>query len=618
MIIAACYSSAGFAQELFMPRNIKQAYTNGTRSMNGQPGKNYWQNYGRYDIQVTALPPSRTVRGTERITYINNSPDTLRALILRLILNIHRPAAARDNPVNPDYLTSGITIDTFKVEGQAIRWNNNAAGTWQSARLPKALNPKDSVQLYFSWHYDVSLQSNREGMLNPSSYFLAYFYPRVAVYDDYYGWDIVDFTDQKEFYNGFNDYQLTVNVPKNFLVWATGDLLNPDEVLQPAFAAKYKRSLSANEVIHIATQKDLDAKNVTAQNAVNSWKFAAKNVPDVAVGLSDNYVWDASSAIVDNKTGRRASVNAAYADSAADFHYMVGWLQKDLPWLSNNWPGWPYPYSKTTVFQGEADMEYPMMVNDNAFTDTSFARFVAAHEVAHTWFPFYMGINESRYAFMDEGWATTFELFINKENMNPVTAENLFKQFRVAGWTNNKTAEIMLPIITPATVLKNASYGDNAYGKPSLAYIALRELLGDEVFKKCLHTYIARWNGKHPTPWDFFYTFNDASGKNLNWFWKSWFFDNNYIDLAVNDAKKTSSGYTITVKNLGGFAAPADVLLNYADGSKETKRLNAGAWEKNTVTATLDIITKKQLQSVELKGGIFMDSDDGNNRLLVK
>lgn len=615
LVFVAGFSITASAQSLFVPRNVQDAYAKGTRSADGRPGKNYWQNTARYDIRITAAPPARQVRGTETITYFNNSPDTLRSLVMRLFLNIHKPGAARDQPVHKDYLSTGIIIDSFIADGLSYRWDNEGASTWHNVDLRRSLNPKDSINIYVKWHYDISLQSNREGMLDSTSFFLAYFYPRVAVYDDYYGWDRIDFTDQKEFYNDFNDYTLTVTVPKNFLVWATGDLQNAEEVLQLGYAAKYKQSLISNDVIRIATQPDLRSRNVTRQNNMNSWRFVAKNIPDIAVGLSDHYVWDASSTVVDEGAGRRVSVQAAYIDTSTDFHYMVGWVQRDLAWFSRNWPGWPYPYSKTTIFQGVADMEYPMMVNDNSFGhDTTFARFVAAHEVAHTWFPFYMGINESRYAFMDEGWATALELLLNRINMDPRQADLLFRRFRVNNWVNDKTAEESLPIITPMSVTKNATYGNNAYGKPALAYLALKDLLGDAVFKKCLHEFIRRWNGKHPTPWDFFNTFNNVSGKNLNWFWNSWFFSSGNIDISVTGVTPTATGNSITVVNNGGFPIPFDVQVRYNDATGETRHFSPGVWEKNTKQAKLVISTRKTIEAVIVSGGIFQDGVETNNR----
>jgi hypothetical protein len=414
------------AQDLFMPRNIQQAYKNGTRSMDGNPGKSYWQNHARYNINITAMPPDRNIKGDETITYINNSPDTFRNPAIKLFINIHKPGAPRDFGAKDNYLTSGIHIDAVTVNGQTVTPpKDEGTFTFFNLRLPIPLLPHDSTQLTFKWHYEISRQSGREGMIDSTSYFLAYFYPRVAVYDDYNRWDRMPFMDSHEFYSDFNDYTVTVNVPNNFIVWGTGTLQHPETVLQPDILKHYQQSFSSDSTVHIVTRENLDAKNATVQNAVNSWQFVAKDVPDMAFGISDHYNWDGCSVIVDDKTGRRATANAAYKDAAADYHYVAQFAKHSLDWLSHNSPGIAYPYEKTTVFQGFADMEYPMMVNDEAFADTTFARFVAEHEIAHTYMPFYMGINETRYGFMDEGWATTFEYLIGSADLG-VEKETMF------------------------------------------------------------------------------------------------------------------------------------------------------------------------------------------------
>ncbi|PYO50551.1 MAG: aminopeptidase, partial [Gemmatimonadetes bacterium] len=361
-------------------------------------------------------------------------------------------------------------------------------------------------------------------MLDSTTFFLAYFYPRVAVFDDYNGWDTMTFTDMQEFYSDFNDYDVSVTVPANFVVWGTGTLLNPTELLQPAVQQRFRESMTSDRTITIASKAQMVAKSVTAQSPRNTWRFGATNIPDMTFNLSDHYVWDGASVVVDDATHRRASVQAAYNDTAPDFHHMVEYARHGLDWLSHNWPGVPYPYEKTTVVQGGAGMEYPMMVNDESYTDTTFSKLVAEHEIAHTYFPFYMGINESRYAMMDEGWATAFEYLIGTNDMGRERADALFKQFRVNGWADDPSPLEDLPIITPADALSPNAYGDNAYGKPALGYLALKDFLGDATFGRALHEFMDRWHGKHPIPWDFFNTFNNVTGQNLNWFWNSWFF----------------------------------------------------------------------------------------------
>ncbi|MBK0378664.1 M1 family metallopeptidase [Mucilaginibacter segetis] len=606
------------AQSLYMPRDIKQAYKNGTRALDGKPGPKYWQNYGRYNISVTATPPGRTVKGTEQITYINNSPDTLNRLNMKLILNIHRPGAARAGTAGEDYLTDGVQIDNFMVGDKKINWNNKTnSSTNQSVRLSTPLMPHDSVKMDITWHFEVSKQSGREGMIDSTTYYLAYFYPRVSVYDDYNGWDQLAFVDAQEFYNDFNDYTLKVTVPKNYIVWATGTLQNPEKVLQPEYAKRLQRSMTSDSTIHIATTEDLATKSVTAQNDMNTWVWTANDISDMAVGISDHYVWDAASVIVDKNTNRRASVQAAFLDKSKDFHSSVQFSRNALGWFSNNWPGVPYPFPKMTAFQGFADMEYPMMVNDSDVGNLGFAQLVQDHEIAHTYFPFYMGINESRYAFMDEGWATTLEYLIGIAEKGEKNAANFYKQFRVNRWIHDAATAEDLPIITPSSE-QRAGYGNNAYGKPSLSYLALKDMLGDDLFKKALHGYMDRWHGKHPIPWDYFNSMSNVSGKNLNWFFNNWFFTNYYIDLAVQGPVKNKVGYGINVQNIGGFAVPFDVILTYADGSTLTLHQTPAVWETNQKAITVNIKTNKTIKSVTLDGGIFMDADTSNNTWTAK
>ncbi|HEU4763719.1 MAG TPA: M1 family aminopeptidase, partial [Gemmatimonadales bacterium] len=273
--------------------------------------------------------------------------------------------------------------------------------------------------------------------------------------------------------------------------------------------------------------------------------------------------------------------------------------------------GVPYPYEKMTAFQGGAGMEYPMMANDESYPDPRFAQFVVAHEIAHTYMPFYMGINETRYAFMDEGWATTFEDLINTVDMGADTAATLFRQFRVSGWAHNTSPLQDIPVITPADALTGVAYGINAYGKPALAYLGLKDLLGDALFRQALHAYMARWNGKHPTPWDFFHTFDDVAKRPLDWYWTSWFFSSGRIDLAVKGVAKTKGGSAVTVTNVGGMVAPFDLVVTRADGKVERLHQTPAVWARDQRQATIPV--RGAVKSVQVDGGIWMDSDTTNN-----
>jgi hypothetical protein len=601
------------AQELYMPRNIKHAYQKGTRSPDGKPGKQYWQNHGQYQIALTVTPEDKTITGTEKIAYSNNSPDTLKTLVIRFVNNLHKPESPRAGQVSPDFLSKGLTITAFEVNGEKYIVNSRNWGTVGEVDLKKPLLPGQQAKIQIDWNYPLSKESGREGQIDSTTFFAAYAYPRVTVYDDYNGWDRIPHTDRGEFYNDFNDYTLAVKAPKNYVVWATGDLLNPDEVLNPKFAAKLKQSYLGNEVISIATAEEMSKGMVTKQKPWNTWKFQATNISDITFSLSNHYVWDAASVVVDKKTGRRASVQSAYNQKAKDFTGTVNYGVQALNWFSNNWPGVAYPFSKLTVFQGFADMEYPMMVNDSSTPDPQFTQFVLNHEVAHTYFPFYMGINETRYAFMDEGWATTLEYLIGIDQIGKTAADKAFQDFRVKRWIFDPSTEEDQPVISLSSQVSGSGYGNNAYVKPALAYLALKDMLGDEVFKGALHTYMDRWNGKHPIPWDFFFTINDATKTDLNWYWNNWFFSNHYIDLAMERVAIKGNNYRLTVKNIGGFAVPFDVKVKYADGKEQVFHQTPAVWKSNQQQAMITITGESKILWMELDGGIFMDAKPNDN-----
>lgn len=601
------------AQELYMPRNIKKAVANGTRTLDGSPGKKYWQNEGKYIINETVHPETKIVSGVEKIIYSNNSPNDLNYIAIRFVNNVHKPESPRGGYTSDNFFTTGLDIQSLSVDNEVYNVNSKNWGTVNIVRLKKPLAAHSTTELNISWSYPLSKQDGREGQIDSTTFYVAYSYPRVSVYDDYNGWDMEPHTGRQEFYNDFNDYQLSVKVPKDYLVWATGDLINPDEVLLPEISKRLKDSYTSKDVIHIASFDEVQQNKITKQNDWNTWKFTADHITDVCFAVSKNYVWDGTSALVDAKNNRRASVQAAYNDTAKDFHNYVKWGQHSLEYFSSEWPGVPYPFSKMTSFQGHADMEYPMMINDGTTRDFKFSQMVQDHEIAHTYFPFYMGINETRYAYMDEGWATTFEYLIGQEEFGKAHADSVYKMFRIQRYINDPSAEEDQPIISMSTQVSGAGYGNNSYGKASLSYLALKDMLGDATFKKALHHYMDQWHGKHPIPWDYFYAMSAGAGQDLNWFFNNWFFTNNYIDLKIDTVKKGNDFYTVSVKNVGGFAIPFDIKIVYADGKTATMHETPAIWKNNSKEQIFKISTKKNIRSIDLDGGIYLDYTPQDN-----
>ncbi len=593
------------AQELYMPRNIKKAYANGTRDMTGKPGKNYWQNKGVYDVNVKVDAETKVVSGSELIQYSNNSPDELKTLAIRFVNNMTKPQSGRAGYSSKDALTDGLKIKSLFINGEKYNINSDDWSTVEAVKLTKPLPAKSKTEIRIEWEYPLAKESGREGQIDPETFYVAYSFPRVSVYDDYNGWDMLQHNGRQEFYNDFNDYSFSISAPKNFVVWSTGDFQNPEEVLQPEYLKRFKESLESDKIIHVATAEEMKSGKVTKQKDWNVWKFKANHIVDFCFALSNHYIWDASS--VQLKT-KRASVQSAYKVGAKDFEKYTEWMRYNLKWFTDNWPGVEYPFPVMTAIQGYADMEYPMMINDTSIPDDlQDARLTADHEIAHTYFPFYMGINETRYAYMDEGWATVLEYLIGIDENGKEAADKFMKNFRVKRWINDASAEQDQPVITMSSQLSGAGYGNNAYVKPALSYLALKDYLGDGLFKKALHHYMDNWNGKHPIPWDYFNSMNTGSGKNLNWFFNNWFYTNNYIDLKISSVSQDKNQLNLNIENVGGFAIPFDMVLTYDDGTTEKSHFTPIVWEKDQKSTTLNIPVKKNIKSVNLDGGIFMD-----------
>jgi Peptidase family M1 domain len=623
---------------LFMPREVQQAIAKGTRSRDGKPGKNYWQNEATHKMRITLNPPSKRVQGEQEIIYTNNSPDALSFLIFRLYANAHQPEAIREKAIASAFLTDGITVDEFSIDGVAKPWNNPAdplasvnvrGSTVHAITLAKPLPAKGSVRIRMRWHYDLVADAGwKEGAINDSTFFLAYFFPRVTNYSDYNGWDYSPFTLGREFNNDFADFEVDVDVPRDYVVWATGTLQNPGDVLQPTVARKLAASFKSDEVVTLAEAAEIKAGKVTARGDRLTWKWQASHVPDFAIAVSNNYRWQSSSVVVDPASKRRSSVQAAYADTATDFNSAVATARKTLAFASTVYPGVPYPYPKTTIVLGSADEEYPMMVNDASVivnpTHTplpqyAFSEFVAAHEILHSWFPFYMGINEKRYPFMDEGWTTAFEYLRNREVLGVPTADALFTEFRAGGWSAPMSS-FELPIITPHDAMwgQSAVFGFNQYGKAAMGFLALKDLMGDAAFRTGLHAFMTRWQGKRPLPWDMFNSFNKAGVGDYTWFFNNWFFSYNHSDLTLAGVQNGANGSSIAVHNPGGMAIPFDLVLNYADGSSERLHRTPSAWQADPRKTEVPVAAGKPLKSITLDTGIFPDANPADNTWQIK
>src|SRR5690242_3942136 len=604
------------AQQLFTNTNVQKAYENGTRSESGKPSKNYWENHANYDIQVNFDPAIQLLRGHETITYENNSPDTLMRMIFRLYPDLYKKGVYRQSHIAPKDLNNGVQIESFKIGNEQINNFDNRPNAYRKNILliikpDQVILPHSKVNCEISWNYKVNTGSPvRTGMIDSTSYFIAYFFPRIAVYDDVDGWDTWSYNGSQEFYNDFGNFNVEINVPKNYVVWATGDRMNLGDNFSETILTKYKKASVSDQIIHVIDSTDYSNKNVFKSNATGTWKFSAKNVTDFAFALSDHYLWYASSVLVDSTSGRRSLAEAAFNPVHEDYFDVANQAHQTLYYTSHFYPKYPFPFNHETVIDGTDQMEYPMMVNDNPTPTHKDAVQLTTHEIFHSYFPFFMGINETQYAWMDEGWATIGESLLSPKMGEPED-EGIFSKTR---YEHISGTNQYVPLITNTKEYSGAAYAANSYGKGGLCYYVLQDLLGDEIYFKSLHQYMNDWHGKHPTPYDFFYSFNNASGQNLNWFWERSFFGWQYPDLAIQKVETKGNGTQITIANKGGLPVPVYLSITLKNGKKLIEKKTSEAWknnEKNTI-----FIIKEPLSSIrEIKLGneFIPDKYEENN-----
>ena len=603
-----------FAQQtLPVPPEMEAAYTKGSRDRSGKPGAKYWQNTANYDLKVQFNPESRVISGNAEISYVNNSPDTLKQIWFKLYPNLYKKGVAGKSKIAAADQGAGVLLSGLKIGGKAYDSTKYVVnGTNMHADITP-LAPGKSLNISVKYAYILNKGSHtRTGQVDAGSHFIAYFFPRVAVYDDIDGWNKYPYTGDAEFYNDFCNFKAEVTVPKNFVVWATGDLLNAGKVLNNKVEERLRLAEKSDSVVNVITQADIANKTTTSNQPFNTFKFEAKHVTDFVFATSDHYLWKSSSLVVDPATSRRTRVDAVFNPIHKDYYEVIDFARATVHAMSYDFPKWPYPYAHETVFDGLDQMEYPMMVNDNPVKEREDAITLTVHEIFHTMFPFYMGINETKHAWMDEGWAT-----IGEWTIGPMIDTTMVDLYGVSTTASTSGRKDDAPIVTLTTELKGAGSFTNSYPKPGMGYLYVKDYLGDELFTKALHHYIATWNGKHPTPHDFFNSMNEGAGKNMNWFWKRWFFEEGITDMAINSAVKTDSGYRIVVANKSRKPLPVDLTLTFADGSKSQVHKSIGVWEQGDPSTYIDVQTSKKLVKVVMGDAHTPDKDKSDNTLTL-
>lgn len=617
MVIATTFAVAQTSNN--MPLEIAKAFQKGTRTNDGNPGPNYWQNHSDYTINAELHTAESKLTGSESIVYYNNSPDTLGNIVLRLYPDFYKKGNARSWTIGDDDLTDGTLITKLVIGSESINMNNSEV-VYRSAtnlfvKLKEKIQPGSSIQVEVNWEIQIPKKKwARMGNYGKDRFFIAYWYPQIAVYDDIDGWDKVEYYGIVEYYNDLNNFDVHITAPAGFSIWATGDLQNMNELYTSKVVDNYSIAIQTEEIVNIFSVSDCRNNKVLKSEKENIWHFVANDVPDFTFAATKYSNWDGASLVADKETGRRVLIDAVYPDSVDTFDEGAQYALESVRFMIDSLPGYPFPYSHATSFcngRKNGGMESPMMVNEGDPSERGSAIGLIFHEILHTYFPFYMGTNERKYAWMDEGWATWLPYGIMDE-MEPnynyfERISNSFKDL------SGKEKEVPLMYLS-YQISDYGSYRVHSYNRSAMAYAYLRNALGDSMFKKALHEYMDRWHQKHPIPYDFFNTFENVTGQDLDWFIQPWFFDRAYADLGI---KKVTLDNKIVVENSGGLPLPVAVTCYFTDSTEINYYLNTSIWRTGDKAIIIQADAEKEIQKVVLGNKEIPDVISENNVLEI-
>ncbi len=596
-------------QKLYMPRDIARAYEKGTRAYDGRPGSSYFQNRVNYTIDAQFDPSTRLLTGTEKISYTNNSPYALRYAVVRLYQNIFKQGGVRGRPVDAEDTNQGMKITSLKIRGKKCNLETDQCILRESQTtviLPFNCATGNEEVIEIGWEFTMPSKANdRFGGYSESTYFMGYWFPQISVFDDINGWDIFDYNGIAEFYNEYGNFDVRISVPENYIVWGTGTLQNPQDVLSAECLVRFRKAESDSKETEIISNRDRKSGDAVTAGKDSAWHFTAENVNDFAFGTSSSYIW--SGCTVENISGKKIFLQSAYDPEAQNFDKVLGLVRWSIDELEKNILGIEYPYPAMTAFNGIGGMEYPMMINDH---DGNLVEtiFVTSHEVAHSWFPFLVGTNQRRHGWFDEGLVTMLgmEVHFTKDSTMNLLSTYVDYYSKAAG------SQMDVPPIVNSIYLSDNIFQLHEYTRPSLAFWILRDVLGKEMFLKCIKEFSVSWEGKHPTPWDFFNTVNRVTGEDLSWFFQPWFNAYAYPDLSVSSAKFERDTLSVKIENLGGMPIPSTLRVTYANGSTSEKFISAKEWSRAQAAEILIPVNKFPAEiRLDVKG--YPDINDGNN-----
>ncbi|RQP09866.1 MAG: M1 family peptidase [Chryseobacterium sp.] len=609
--------------------------TNGTetRSASGRPGHNYWQNRADYDLSATLNEARNEITGSAVVTYTNNSFDPMNFVWMQLDQNLFKkdsrgnaviPLSGSRNGAKGEQFDGGYKIKSVRLislNGKKLNQplHYTITDTRMQIDLPLDLKSRGGVMKFQVDYSFVSPEygSDRMGVLetkNGKIFTMAQWFPRMAVYDDVYGWNTMPYLGASEFYLEYGNINFAVTVPANHFVVSSGELLNAKEVYNAAQLQRWNQARNSDRTVTIRSQQEVDAAPKTA-NGTKTWKFRINQTRDLAFASSPAFILDA--ARINLPSGKKSLAISAYpAESAGQEAWgrSTEYTKASIEHYSQQWYEYPYP-AATNVAGNEGGMEYPGIVFCHYKSKGEDLWGVTDHEFGHIWFPMIVGSNERLFAWMDEGFNTfindiSTKEFNNGEYYTPRPLQSM------AGFLFNDNLET---IMVGADNMKERSIGVLAYYKPGAGMSVLREyILGKERFDKAFREYIRRWAYKHPYPEDFFRTMENVAGEELNWFWRGWFINKWKFDQAIKEVKYPSNdfrqGAIITIANLEKMPMPTTLEAKFKDGTTQRFQVPVEVWKRNTEW-TFQVPTTKEIETVTLDpDGALPDINPSNNR----
>jgi hypothetical protein len=585
-------------QDLFGP--IIWPMTSGdNRSASGQPGPHYWQNRADYQIHATLDEAAQDtlIKGEVSISYTNNSPDNMDYLWLQLDQNLFKPDSrgAAVTPYTGDrfdvkgFSRGGYHIASVSVtyKGQTYTVTPVITDARMQVRLNKPLGGNgDKIQVKVNYDFSIPFYgADRMGRKKFSQgyvYEVAQWYPRMCVYDDVEGWNTLPYMGLGEFYCDYGDFDYYITAPANMVVVGSGDLQNAAEVLTPLQQKRLAEARNSDKTVMIITPDEVGQAATRPAKGTLTWHYKMENSRDVSWAASTAFIWDAAK--VNFPSGRKGIAMSTYpVESSGNNSWgrSTEYLKHSMEIYSKAY--YEYPWNSAVSVSGVAlGMEYPGIIfclsnlkNGGLWGDIT-------HEIGHNWFPMIVGSNERKFMWMDEG----FNTFINEY------ASDQFNNGEYANRNKNKQAQGILqgyknskdPLMTPPEAIGLRDYGQY-YSKTALGLDMLRNVvLGPERFDYAFHEYIKHWAMKHPLPYDFFRAMNDASGEDLNWFFKPWFFTTWKLDQAVEAVRyegDPANGALITIANKEKMAMPVDLKITQSNGKTEILHLPVNVWQRN-------------------------------------